>query len=119
MADSEHELLALPGSKSMIWAYFGFLAKEGRFAEKDKRKRNAVICKTCKRGFVYTGSTTNLIVHLQNHHMKEYATMLERQQNSERLKEPSKTNSSSAQKQLKESFAAHTPLSHSTTRWKN
>ena len=44
--------------------------------------------------------------------------MLERQQNSEELKEPSKTNSSDAQKQLKESFVAHAPLSHSTTRWK-
>ena len=118
MADSEHELLPLPGSKSAIWAYFGFLAKEGKFVEKDKRKRNAVICKTCKREFVYTGSTTNLIVHLRNHHTKEYATMLERQQNSEGLKEPSKTKSSGAQKQLKESFVAHAPLSHSTTRWK-
>ena len=116
MADSEHELLPLPGSKSTIWAYFGFLAKEGKFVEKDKRKRNAVICKTCKREFVYTRNTTNLIVHLRNHHTKEYATMLERQQNSEGLKEPSKTKSSSAQKQLKELFVAHTPLSHSTTR---
>ena len=44
--------------------------------------------------------------------------MLERQQNSEGLKEPSKTNSSDAQKQLKESFVAHASLSHSTTRWK-
>ena len=43
--------------------------------------------------------------------------ILERQQNSEGLKVPSKTNSSSAQKQL-ESFATHGSLSHSTTRWK-
>ena len=64
MANNEHELLSLPGSKSAIWAYFGFLAKEGKFVEKDKRKRNAVFCKTCKSEFVYTGSTTNLIVHL-------------------------------------------------------
>ena len=39
MANNEHELLSLPGSKSAIWAYFGFLAKEGKFVEKDKRKR--------------------------------------------------------------------------------
>ena len=101
MADSEHELLPLPGSNSTIWTYFRFLAKEGKFVEKDKRKRNTVICKTCKREFVYTESTTNLIVDLRNHHTKEYAMMLERQQNSEGLKEPSKTKAAVHRSSLK------------------
>lgn len=39
-------------------------------------------------------------------------------ENSEGLKEPSKKDGSSVQKQLKESIAVHTAFSHSITRWK-
>ena len=116
MADSERELLPLPGSKSVIWAFFGFPAKDGQFIEQDKRKRKEVICKTCRKEFAYTGSTTNLISHLRNNHTKEYTTMT--QQSSEGLKELLSTASKPLQRQLKDSFAAHSPLPHSTTRWK-
>ena len=116
MADSERKLLPLPGSKSAIWAFFGFPAKDGQFIEQDKRKRKEVICKTCRKEFAYTGSTTNLISHLRNNHTKEYTTMM--QQSSEGLKEPLSTASEPLQRQLKDSFAAHSPLPHSTTRWK-
>ena len=88
MADSECELLPLSRSKSAIWAFFGFPAKDGQFIEQDtcKRKRKEVICKTCRKEFPYTGSTTNLISHLRNNHTKEYTTMM--QQSSKGLKEP-------------------------------
>ena len=90
MADSEHELLPLPGSKSMFWGFSGFPAKDGQFIEKDKKKRKEVICKTCKREFAYTRSTTNLISHLRNNHTKEYTTMLQQSSDtSEGSKEPS------------------------------
>ena len=46
MVNSEHKLLPLTNSKSAIWAYFGFLAKEKIF-EEDKKKRNAIIFETC------------------------------------------------------------------------
>ena len=69
MADSEVELLPLPGSKSAIWAFYGFPAKDGQFIEKNKR--NEVVCKMCKERFSYTGSTTNLITHLRYNHPAE------------------------------------------------
>lgn len=116
MADNGHELFPLPGSKSMIWAFFGFPAKDGQFLEIDKKKRKEVICKTCKKEFAYTGSTTNLISHLRNNHTKEYTTMMLKSRKG--LTElPSKA-SDPSQKQLKDSFVAHSPLPHGTARWK-
>lgn len=53
MANSQCELLPLPGSKSMIWGFFGFPAKDGQFVEKDKKKRKEVICKMCKKICLY------------------------------------------------------------------
>ena len=80
MADNELELLPLPGSKSAIWFFFGFLAKDGQFIEKDKKKRNEVVCKKCKKRSAYTGNTTNLITHLRYNHSTDYATFVEQQQ---------------------------------------
>ena len=51
MVDNELELLPLPGSKSTIWGFFGFPAKDGQFIEKDKKKRNELVC---KKRFTYT-----------------------------------------------------------------
>ena len=116
IADSERQLLPLPGSKSAIWAFFGFSTKDGQFIEQDKKKRKEVICKTCRKEFAHTGSTTNLISHLQNNHTKVYTTMM--QQSSDSLKEPLSTASKPLKRQLKDSFAAHSPLPHSTTGWK-
>ena len=110
MANSEHELLPLLGSKSAIWAFFGFPAKYGQFIEQDKRKE--VICKMCS--VAYTGSTKNLISHLRNNHIKEYMTMM--QQSSEGLKEPLSKASETLQRQLKDSFSAHSLLPLSTPR---
>jgi len=49
MAENEMELLPLPGSKSVVWGYFGFPVKDGHFLEQDKKKRNEVVCKNCKK----------------------------------------------------------------------
>jgi len=54
---AETELMTLPGSKSVIWGFFGFPARDGQFIEKDKRKRKEVVCKKCKKRFTYNGST--------------------------------------------------------------
>jgi len=47
MADVGLELLPLLASKSKsaIWAFFGFPVKDGQFIEKEKKKRNEVICR--------------------------------------------------------------------------
>ena len=41
----EFDLLPLEGSKSGVWSYFGFPAKEGKFLEKNKNKRKHIYCK--------------------------------------------------------------------------
>ena len=53
MITIEHELLPLPSSKSSIWQYFGFPAKEGQFLDKDKKKQQHVYCKVCKKQLSY------------------------------------------------------------------
>ena len=85
MADSEHKLLLLSGSKH-----------DGEFVEKDK-KRNTVICKMCKKVCMYTGSTTiQLFIFETNTQKNMHAAMLERQQNSEGLKVSSMKSGSAA-----------------------
>jgi len=124
MADMELELLPLPASKSKsaIWGFFGFPAKDGQFIEKEKKKRNEVICKKCKKRFTYTGSTTNLISHLRYNHPTDYTTFVEQQQQQQgsqsASKQPSSTPRDSSQSSIKDSLASHLPLAHSTTRWK-
>jgi len=45
---TEEELLPLEGAKNTgIWQYFGFPARNGQFAEPDKRKRKSSRCKLC------------------------------------------------------------------------
>ena len=53
-------------------AVFGFPARSGEYVEKDKQRRKEVFCTLCKNLLNYTGSTTNMIVHLQYRHMAEY-----------------------------------------------
>ena len=47
------ELLPLDKAKSSMWEYFGFPAKNGDFAKKDKKKRTEVQCKVCPRRINY------------------------------------------------------------------
>ena len=119
MADNELELLPLPGSKSTIWGFFGFPAKDGQFIEKDKKKRNEVVCKKCKKRFAYTGSTTNLITHLRYNHSTDYATFVEQQQQQQGNQSASKQPPiDPSQPSITDSLSTHLPLAHTTTRWK-
>ena len=70
------ELLPLEKSKSPVWTYFGFLARGGEFVEKEKKKRQTVVCKLCNHGLSYSGNTTNMLVHLQYKHKDEYAEVV-------------------------------------------
>ena len=117
MADNEPELLPLPGSKSVIWVFFGFPAKDGLFIEKEKKKRNKVVCKKCKKRFAYTGSTTNLISHLCYNHSMNCTTFAEQQQQQQGNQSASKQPPiDPSQPSIKDSLATHLPLAHTTTR---
>ena len=67
------EFLPLEKAKSIVWNYFGFPARSGKFVQKDKRLRKEVYCKVCQRPLSYKGNTTNMIVHLQSHHSAVYS----------------------------------------------
>ena len=69
------ELLPLEKSKSPVWSYFGFSARDGGFIEKDKKKRQTVYCKLCNHGLSYNGNITNMLVHLQYKHKEEYTAV--------------------------------------------
>ena len=92
MAANESELLPLEGAISEIWRFFGFPAKDGKFVEKDKKKRNEVTCKLCFQVLKYASSTTNMRFHLQTHHHSEYGAMEAR----ERAKPTSRGSDTSA-----------------------
>ena len=56
------EIFSAGKLKSKVWKYFGFLKKDGQLDKTD------AICKLCRTGLKYTGSTTNLANHLRRHH---------------------------------------------------
>ena len=62
------EFLPLEISKSRIWEHFGFLARDGKYCEPDKKKRKLVYCKVCECSYKYCGNTTNMRYHLKEHH---------------------------------------------------
>ena len=76
-ASSNIELLPLEGCSSVVWKYFGFPSRDGKFLELDKKKRTSVHCKICAKVLKYTGNTTNLRYHIQHNHRSEYKNMLE------------------------------------------
>ena len=72
------ECLLLEKAKSGVWEYFGFPTENGKFTEKDRRKRNEVFCKLCPKKMNYQGNTTNMMVHLQYNHRSEYLKVKEK-----------------------------------------
>ena len=68
-SDTVAEFLPLEKAKSPVWRFFGFPSRSGEYVEKDKRRRKEVFCTLCKLPLNYTGSTTNMIVHLQYRHV--------------------------------------------------
>ena len=70
----------LERATSVVWKFFGFeTSTDGRT---DKTKRTEVVCKLCKKEFKYTGGTSNLRFHLENHHQQEYETEMSKVSNS-------------------------------------
>ena len=69
---SDVENLPLEKAKSPVWRFFGFPARGGKFIEPDKKKRTSVHCKMCKQELSYKGNTTNMLVHFQYNHRREY-----------------------------------------------
>ena len=63
MAESR-KLLSPKGAKSYVWQYFGFESTEAG----DVNERKIIHCKLCDKELRYSGNTTNLGVHLRNHH---------------------------------------------------
>ena len=69
------EYLPLERSKSRIWEHFGFLARDGKYCEPDKKKRRLVYCKVCECSYKYCGNTTNMCYHLKEHHPTLYKAL--------------------------------------------
>ena len=68
------DLLPLQGSKSQVWKHFGFPAKDGEIIEK-KKDRKIVTCKLCFKNIKFSGNTTNLRFHLNEHHRSAYESL--------------------------------------------
>ena len=108
------ELLPLDKAKSGVWRFFGFPAKDGQFIEKDKKKRTTVYSKLCPKRINYSGTTTNMMVHLQYHHPSEYeAVKGGRTENTAAIKQPERRD---GQKSIIEGFQHMQPLPHTTQR---
>ena len=60
----KREFLPLERSKIRIWKHFGFLARDGKYCEPDK-KCKLVYCKVCECSYKYCGNTTNMHYHLK------------------------------------------------------
>ena len=118
--DTLAEFLPLEKAKSPVWRFFGFPSRSGEYVEKDKRRRKEVFCTLCKLRLNYTGSTTNMIVHLQYRHVAEYnelVSLLQKSKSSEQTK-LSKLQLPRGQLSIAESFGKVMPLTQSSTRWK-
>lgn len=111
----EIELLPLEKAKSGVWMYFGFAAKNGEFVVKEKRKRTEVVCKLCRKQLHYVGNTTNLLVHLQYNHAREYSEVqkLPAKQASKAMAIQGET-----QRSIVEALQQRDPLTRNSPRWK-
>ena len=64
------ELITKPGSKSVLWGFFGLeISSNGDIVDKDR-----AICRTCYRKVSSkNGNTSNLLAHLRTSHSKLYS----------------------------------------------
>jgi len=116
----DQQYLPLEKAKSPVWEHFGFKAKDGQFEEKDKKKRTTVYCKVCKNPLSYKGNTTNMMVHLRNHHKAEFEEVTQKIEAQE--KEKATTSSEAAlqpgQRTIEHSFELTSPISRNSAKWK-
>lgn len=69
-SQSELQLIAKPGAKSLAWEYFGL--ERGRSGQ--PTDTDTAICRSChRRVAAKNGNTSNLLAHLRTHHAKTYS----------------------------------------------
>ena len=115
------QFLPLEHSTSKIWKYFGFPARDGIFLETDKRKRNEVTCKVCKKKFKYSGNTSNMRLHLQSSHPTDFALMQTTEDHGTSSRKRSSEMEGKSQMQqlrLPGLFAGQFPFQKSNPRWR-
>ena len=69
----QDNLLTPKGKSSIVWNYFEFHTNKDGIKDDEKR----VVCRLCERSIAFSGNTTNLKQHLQNHHpsvLSSYST---------------------------------------------
>ena len=67
-----YTIIALPGSRSKVWKFFGMKSKDGKTVEKGDMKTAFCRIEGCRKPEVgYSGNTTNLIHHLSINHPQE------------------------------------------------
>ena len=110
------EFLSLEKAKSIVWNYFGFPARSGKFRQKDKRLRKEIYCKLCSQSLSYKDNMTNMIVHLQSCHSAVYSDRVDQLKTtgSAHLSVPL----SKDQLSIEHSSKTLTPMSRSSSRWK-
>ena len=119
----ETELIPLEGCSSKIWKYCGFPGKDGQYIERDKRKRNGVICGYCWKHFKYNGNTSNMRSHLNSLHPSDFTAMEKEEKEADSGKRPRavttiKSKSMAVENQLPALFEARQRLSNGHPRWK-
>ena len=84
LSDSQgDEIVSNIGAKTPVWKHFGFPGI-GNGAPRTKGK---VVCRLCQKEMPYKNNTTNLYVHLEQHH-KEKQTKLRLTVSSQSDKDP-------------------------------
>ena len=115
-SESLTEYLPLEKAKSPVWRFFGFPARDGKFLESNKKKRQSVYCKLCKQVLSYKGNTTNMLVHLQYYHKGEYSDISSKTTvNAGRMS----TQLQEGQRSITEAFEQLSPIPRSSSRWKS
>ena len=107
---STEVLKPLPGAKSKVWKYFGFVANEsGAIVSKARVK-----CTLCKQDINFCGNTTNLNYHLERNHYKQFTECCSVKQGSAKTAAASRNKDQPA---ITECFARKTPYKRGSKRY--
>ena len=79
---SENRIVHNPVSNSHVWKHFGFFSSEDGALVKDK-----AVCQLCLSEVLYCKNTTNLCVHLEQHHRSEYTLLFKTEGEKDKLAE--------------------------------
>ena len=73
MAEGNSNIVSKPGTKSVVWEYFGVWSKNGKVID-----NGIAVCRSCRRNVVAKhGNTSNLLSHLRTNHCKLYSEVTE------------------------------------------